>query len=220
MTQTPTPAIEAPSQPAADLARRILGFGVWFAIGLAPFLGRAKVPLFTAVIEMYPESLQNWVIPLSGLVMGMIAVVVEFAAGEKPRRKQITYSFFAAVLVFLAALIWLIDAYGATVVRLEKTVARPDGTPEVVAMPIVTGTLEVPAGRKNCGCEEGIPAADCLANITLEPKRVARCFDPRVMAAATRKLVLLYLAVTGSFAAAIGLLLLSQRRRASATINP
>jgi hypothetical protein len=218
MTQVPI-AIEPPSPTASLLVRRVLGFGVWVAIGLAPFLGRARVPLFTAVIEMYPESLQNWLIPLSGLFMGMIAVVVEFAAGETPARRKITFSFIAAVVVFAGALIWLIDAYGNSVVRVEKTVMREDGNPDVVAMPVVTGTLEVPAGRKQCGCEEGIPAAECLTNITLEPKRVARCFDPKVMAAATKKLSLLYLLVTGAFAAAIGLLLLSQRSRAPATIN-
>jgi len=82
-----TSGIISPSGTASTLARRIVGFGVWFAIGCAPFLGKVRVPGFTAVIEMYPVAMQSWLIPLSGLLMGMLAVIVDYAVERRKTTK-------------------------------------------------------------------------------------------------------------------------------------
>ena len=71
------------------LVQYVLSFGVAFAVGLAPFLGKAKVPGFSAFIDIYPVDVQDWLIPMSGLLMGMIAVIVNVAHNREPSAKKL-----------------------------------------------------------------------------------------------------------------------------------
>jgi hypothetical protein len=191
--------------------QRILRFGVGFTIGLAPFLGNADVPGFTAVIRMYPESLQNWLIPLSGLVMGTIGVVVEFASGRKPGQRKLTAWFTRTIVLFAVSLILLIALYQFLVVRVDKTVIREGGV-QPVQVSVITGTLTVPPQWEGspCACRPGQPARACLTDISLNPDHVATCFGAERIAFATIALSLIYLVVTGAFAAAVGLLMLAE----------
>src|SRR6185436_21135171 len=116
------PAIKPPSGTTYRFVKLILGFGVWIAIGLAPFLGRLNVPVFTAVIAMYPASVQNWLIPLSGLFMGMIAVVVEFASGEDIPREVLAGKLRRSAWLFGVSVLALMATYVFTVQHAEKAV--------------------------------------------------------------------------------------------------
>ncbi len=211
MSDLNTPPITPPDKTTLRFARMLLGFGVWFVIGLAPFLGAKVLPGFTAVVEMYPETLRGWLIPLSGLFMGMIAVVVDFAAGDELTRDAIRARFRRAVWIFGVSLLLLIGAYLYSVVRIPGYDA------------IVTGSPTVPASKEaGCGCPVGTSAKKCiLEGITLDADNIEACFGAGRIAAAQAALAVIYLLVTGSFAAAVGLLLLAKRRPPTpATIAP
>ncbi|HEV7571820.1 MAG TPA: hypothetical protein VGQ21_10015 [Thermoanaerobaculia bacterium] len=205
---------KAPSSFAADYGRRIRWFGIWFLVGLAPFLGKVKVPGFSALIELYPSSLQGWLIPLSGIFMGMMAVVVEFVGSRHTEEAVLSRWFLRNAVVFLLALLLLVSVYTFTVVQMERSVGRGSNeVPEVVNIAVVTGSRTVPQqiAGSDCKCPSGQPAERCLADSSLKPDNVALCFGSVRIAFATLALVLLYLVVTGSFVAAIGLLLIRQR---------
>jgi hypothetical protein len=208
--------IEAPTQVASDLRRRIIGFGVWFVIGLAPLLGNFEVPLFTAVIAMYPADLQRWLIPLSGLLMGMIAIAVDYTVGaKKPSKaleKNVDWWFVRTLVVFLAAFVILIGLYVFTVTRVGH---RTGPSREMIHSAIVTGTQQVPPQPpgSSCMCSPRQDAEQCINDISLNPAYIRTCFGNNRVALATVALALTYLAVMGSFVAAVGIGLVRHRLR-------
>lgn len=214
MSEVPEPATPV----TRTYLRYLLSFGVWFVAGLAPLLGKVKVPGFSALIEMYPADLQDWLIPLSGFFMGMMAVVVEFASAKTISTSKLTRWFVGTVVLFAVSLGFLLVLYLFVVVRIDKAIVRDaNAPPERISLAVVTGTLDVPRQRpgSGCGCLEGQAADQCIGDISLNPTAVRACFGSQRIALATLALAALYLALTGSFAAAVGLLLLSQRRAAS-----
>ncbi len=221
MSDVQTPSIEPPSPFASRYARRILGFGVWFVLGLAPFLGKVRVPGFSQLLEMYPADLSGWLIPVSGLLMGMMAVTVEFAASRFIGQPTLTRWFIGTVALFAVLLITLTALYPFLVTRVEFTLApASDGQPPGrTTVAFVTGALTVPQHPpgSDCKCPEGQPADQCIAEVSLNPVNVRRCFGAQRVAIATLAFALLYLSLTGSFAAAVGLLMLSQRRARSSS---
>jgi hypothetical protein len=215
MSVVDPPKVATPSPFANSFARRILGFAVWFAIGLAPFLGKVRVPGFTAVIEMYPLTLQRWLIPLSGLVMGMIAVAIEFASERHHLRRTLTRWFIGTVAAFVVSLIVLLYLYKGVVTGVEQSVRLENGEISQFTQAVVTASTRVPSPLPDpdCGCRPGQTAAKCLVAISLAPENIDVCFGSEAVSDATVHLALVYLALTSSFAAAVGLLMLDQRRR-------
>lgn len=214
MSIIPTPPIGPPSRFAWRFLKYLLGFGVWFVIGLAPLLGNAHVRFFSAVIDLYPESIRDWLIPVSGLLMGMMGVVVEFAAGQSLVPPAVRRWFRRATIVFTASLFLLIGTYLFTVVHVLT--AQRDGSTKRFAY--VTGTLSVPADKApSCTCPPNTPAQECVEGGTSDVA-IRACFGPNRVAIATLVLALLYLFVTGAFAAAVGLLLLAQKKSEAAPV--
>jgi hypothetical protein len=214
MSVATPPNVAEPPRVLHPFARRILDFGVWFAVGLAPFLGNYKVPGFTAVIEMYPVTLQRWLIPLSGLFMGMIAVTIDFATEQRIAKATLKRWFIRTVATFLISLIVLMAMYVLMVTTIQQRVRLPDGESTSVTHAIVTGRPTVPEhASKNCQCAAGDEAEQCITAMSLEPIKVKACFGGVAIAFSTFGLALVYLVLTGSFAAAVGLLMLTQRRK-------
>jgi hypothetical protein len=214
MSTTDTPPEKPPSSFAGDFGRRIRWFGVWFLVGIAPFLGKVKVLGFSALIELYPSSLQDWLIPLSGIFMGMMAVTVEFVSSKRTDERMVTRWFVRNIAAFAASFLLLVTVYIFTVVHVGRTVARgPNEALGFVNVAVITGSRTVPPQfpGSECKCVAGQPAERCVADISLKPENIETCFGSDRIAFATLALVLLYLAVTGSFVAAIGLLLISKR---------
>ena len=106
------------------LIQYVLSFGVAFAAGLAPFLGKAKVRGFTAFIDIYPVDVQDWLIPVSGILMGMIAVVIKAVANRKPSEEKLFRWFGRTVVVFGSAFVIVLVLYLLFVTRAEVTVTR------------------------------------------------------------------------------------------------
>src|SRR6266478_1356152 len=79
--------------PARQFVGLLLGFGVSVGIGLAPLLGRVNVPLFSSLLTLMPESLQNRLIVLSTTVMSVMSVAVQFYAGVKVTTERLERLF-------------------------------------------------------------------------------------------------------------------------------
>jgi len=201
-----------PSSLARTFVRQVVGFGVWVALGMAPFLGTVRVPKFTALLDLYPRSLQGWLIPLSGLLMGVVAVVIEFLATYRLTQREIGRWFRRTLILWIASLLLLILLYTILVTRVSYV----QGKEEVVAA-WVTGTTTVPQSKgPDCGCTPGWDAARCIEGITAKEANIRQCFGSLRVQLSSQALALLYLLLTASFAAAVGLLLLQQRRKKAA----
>jgi TIR domain len=205
---TATETSPRPSTLAVRFVKYLVGFGVWFVIGLAPLLGTKKIPLFSPLIDLYPASVRWWLIPVSGLLMGMIGVVVEFESVSKRSRGALTTAFRGAAITFGIALVTLVLVYRFTVVIVAVT----QGDLSTERFAFVTGTLSVPADKAPaCDCPAGTSAQICVKG-GVSDDAIEACFGPTRIAIASIILALLYLIVTGAFAASAGLLLLSQWR--------
>jgi hypothetical protein len=73
--------------------RLVLGFSVSVGVGLAPYLGKLKVPLFTPMLSLIPQSLQAVALPLSAASMGLVAVLVQWYGSQQIRQKQLSTWF-------------------------------------------------------------------------------------------------------------------------------
>lgn len=201
------------------LVQYVVSFGVAFVAGLSPFLGKRGVPGFSALISIYPVDVQDWVIPVSGLLMGMIAVVIKVLHNGRPSARKLNRWFARTVLVFGVAFVAMLVLYVLWVTRVEMTVTGPNGTVDRSSLAVVTGAREVPAQppRSPCTCVERQSASQCVEAVSVNPANVRACFGEQRVALATLALAAVYLALTGTFVAAVGLLLLldgARRRRA------
>jgi hypothetical protein len=214
----PAPKPEPPSSLTETLVRQVVGFGVWVALGMAPFLGTVRVPGFTNLLDLYPVSLRGWLIPLSGLLMGVVAVVIEFLATYRLTQREIGRWFRRTLILWIASFLLLILLYPILVTRF-RYVLPLEGKEETeeVTLALITGTPTVPMLKSpDCKCEPGWDAERCIGNISANEVNIRQCFGSMRVQLSNQALVLLYLLVTASFAASVGLLLLQQRRKAAA----
>jgi hypothetical protein len=187
------------------------GFTVGVGVGLAPFLGAAAVPGFRPLLSLYPIYVRETLIPLSILLMGMIGVIVQLASFGKPSKKKLKRWFIGSVVVFVVSFLVLLGLYSLFVVRID---GKQDS--ELVPFTVITGTPTVPPRppMSRCTCVVGEPAELCIADISLNPLNVRSCFGVQRVIVATLALSLLYLILTSSLAAAVGLLVLTDLRHA------
>ena len=199
--------IPAPNPLARELLRYVRWFGIGVALGLAPFLGALPIPGFSPLLDIYPLQMRGWLLPLSGILMGGVAVRIDFLSLRLPSRAALRRGFLWSLGIWLAALVALILLYPYLVAR----VAIGDGTRFAA---VVTGTDTVPHRPPGslCKCPESQSAERCVGDIGLEESRVRECFGSRRVTRGNQAMAVLYFLVTGSFVAAIGFHLLSRRK--------
>ncbi|HYN20995.1 MAG TPA: hypothetical protein VE078_08545 [Thermoanaerobaculia bacterium] len=198
-------APELPTPLARRLVRYVVGFGIAVGLGMAPFL---SVPGMGSLLDLFPTDMRRPLIPLSIFLMGIVAVAVQFYAGESTGRAVLRRRFRLALICLVVGLMLFLALYVRFIESYEHR--RRDGQME--ATPVVIG-LSRTAG---CGCEENLSNAKCLQQLTLQPGAVESCWGSRYLIRLS--LNLSYLLLTGGFAALIGLLLLQEesRRRGAA----
>ncbi len=200
-----------PSPLAAQLVRAILWFGVGVAAGLAPFLGKLPFPGFSALLEIYPEGMKGWLIPLSGFLMGVVAVWIEFLGVKLPSQAFLRRWFQRSLIAVAAAFVALLLLYPYLVTRA----AIEDGSRYAA---FVTGTDRVPLRPPGspCDCPEGQSAEECIGDAGLTLGHVRECFGSRRVTVSTQGLAVLYLLMTGGFASTVGFLVLLKQKRPAA----
>lgn len=183
--------------------RYVLAFGVTLAVGLAPLLGsnKIRIPGFVALLDLFPISMQSWLIPFAAFVMAIPAMSVQFFAEEHVTRRRLRFTFSAALAAMFVTLLTLSGIYTLYVVPIPIP-----GSTRVAAY--VSGVTML----ATCPCKD-LPLEQCIGEkISLNPIEIEGCYSGREVR--QRKLALsgAYLLFMASFGAAVGVLILREER--------
>lgn len=193
MTTKPT----SPPPVARRWVRAMLGLGVGVAVGLAPLLGKTHVPGFTALLDLYPESLRETAIPIASLLMGIVAASVQFYF--RPGKRTRSGRWFAAIGVLaVVALLALTQIYAESVTIVTYEGGR-------LRVPYVTGFGERP--QACIKCPSGVSNEECINGLPT-PALVTTCFGESRTRHAEEALLYSYLGVMLFFGALVGFLIL------------
>lgn len=182
----------------------ILVFGVAFVLGAAPFLGAKKIPGFVPLISVFGVEHRELLLPVSSFLMGLVALAIQFYAGESIASQSVRRSFGLLLLVVAAGTLGLVYLYAEKVVKVE-------GFDE----PFVIGW----ARYSDCPCPRG-NNGECIAGLA---QNVDDCW--RGVGQVKLALYLCYLVAIEGFVTLCGLLVLQRpkrrtRRRAAAAATP
>ncbi len=194
--------IRLPSVLAGRYVRYVMGFGVAVGVGMAPFLGNYKVPLFESLLELFQEESKTTLIPISAFLMGLVAVAIQFYAGENIVRKNIRRRFAFGLAAILVAFGGLVAIYGTDRV-ISIPVPSSDPSTKHYARVILGWSRAA-----NCDCRDEPNDLECAYDLGMH---LETCWPsiPQVRLS----LYLLYLTLTGGFGSLIGLLLLQEEAR-------
>lgn len=193
-----------PPQLARKLVRYILGFSVSFAIGLAPYLGRLKVPGFVPLLSLMPDNIQDTAIPLSAALMGIVAVVIQWYGSERVTSVWLRKGFKRALVLALLSFLVLIVVHTRVVVR----VAYDDGGQK--SKTYLIGFFR-PNNKPPCSFDDS--DVDCIARIGLKESKIESYWGDTQIQIAKLALILPYLLFMSSFGLLVGLLLLKDEEQ-------
>jgi hypothetical protein len=186
-------------------ARYVVGFSVSVAVGLAPYLGKIKVPLFTPMLSLVPDSLQDIAVPLSSASMGISAVVVQWYASRRRVERQI-HRWFARTAISCVVLLVLFSTLELLcVVRIE--------------VPAAGGVASFAVGPINPHkppCEmPTLTRAACITQQlkTLDETRIESHFGETQANVSKLFLLITYITFMSCFGVMVGLLTLSMKSR-------
>jgi hypothetical protein len=189
--------------PPTDLAKRyvryVVGFGVAVGVGLAPFLG--KVPGLDVLARLFPPDLKSTLIPFSALLMGVIAVAIQFYSAESILRPVLKRRFTFSLVALVSGLFLFLTLYSLLVVQFPIEGGS-------ASVPVIVATSRTP----ECECKTSNDL-ECLMEVTISPRAVEHCWGSRALKMSRLALSFSYLLVTGGFGALIGLLLLQEESR-------
>lgn len=194
-----------PTQPLSRrFVRYVLSFGVSVGVGMAPFLGKVKVPGFEALLELFPRQLQGVLIPLSAFLMGLVALAIQFYHGEIIAAGRLRKYFRMGFIAMLTGLFLFLVLYKLFVIRV------PLAGGESYAAVVVT-----PTRLETCGCLPRLTDHDCVRTLSFDPAGLATCWGGEALEVRELSLMIPYLLLTSGFGALIGLLILKEDRRGS-----
>ena len=202
MSATPEPTLSDSMGKLPPLAkawvRYLLGFSISVGVGLAPYLGKIKVPLFTPLLALIPLSIQNIAIPLATAFMGVIAVVVQWNRKATPKTWHFAATLGGAILSLL-----LLTAIEMTAVAHIQVPAVGESVAFAVGF---ANPVKPPC--ENMGREQCIATKLCF-----DETAIASYYgDPQVNM--TKLLLILsYVSFMSLFGLLVGLLLLRERSR-------
>lgn len=171
----------------------LLVFGVACALSAAPFLGAKRIPWFEPLISIFPEEQRSLLIPVSSLLIGLVALAIQFYAGEAISRRSIRKGFPLILLIVLISIVSLLTLYVSYVVRLQVNVDE-----EVVVQRFVIGWYRLPT----CKCGSDL---DCIIGAS---QAIEKCWSERSITQVKLALFLSYLIAIEGFAVLVGLLVL------------
>lgn len=186
--QLPTPLIK-------DWVYYVLGFGAAVGIGLAVWLGKVGVPLFSPLLDIIPNELRSTLIPLSSALMGIVAVVVQFYADKRGNTDRL----FALALAFtVAAFIALVIVRTKLVVPIETT----PGT-RVTFLVCLTVPQKVPC--------IGIGKSECIERLTFNPSYIRSFFGDSCLENAELGVEAAYLMFMACFGLMVGIVVAKRK---------
>ena len=184
---------------ARRFVRYLLSFGVSVGIGLAPFLGKVKVPGFEALLELFPRQLQGTLIPLSAFLMGLVALGIQFLHSEKVAATRIRKYFRMGFVALVLGFFLFVVLYRLFVIRVPVA-----GGASHAAVTVTPDRLP------GCGCDPKLSDHECARSLSLHPVALASCWGGGSLAAVELSLMISYLLLTSGFGVLIGLLILKE----------
>jgi hypothetical protein len=187
-----------PTPLARQFVRLLVGFTVGVGVGAAPFLGTVNVPLFKQLVDVFPNEDRDLMLALGAFAMGLVAVAVQFYAGESSSRTRVRRLFARTLTVIVVALL----ALGVLLVKFveQKAVGRGEVASFAIARERLAG----------CSCDSDLSNEACLSELTADPAILATCWDPGTTDNVDLALLGSYLLLTSGFGSLIGLLLLQR----------
>ena len=198
------------TQEARYFFRMLRWFGIALVLGLLPLLGRLNVPGFTALLSIFPDSLQGVVIPVAAFLMGLTAVAVQWYSETRPTREQMSrwfkYTLIFTVVVILAFLV--LRTYFVQTISIESG---------KTSYSLIIGLERT----ETCRCPAEFDDVRCIKLLSLKKAEESECWWS---ASALRTLRLLfsltYLCAMMGFAATVGLLVVRGGPRQSRNRQP
>ena len=191
---------------AGKWLRYVVAFSVTLGVGLAPLLGRVRVPGFTPIIELFPVNVQTAAVPFAAFLMAIPAVLVQYFAGERVRffRPRVVLALSAVLFALVLSLFSLYDDY---VIQVQ-----PNGGADTLSY--IVGSRMDP----NCVCaKKHLPIRQCIGpQISADPLEIDSCYDEAELRARKKYLSLTWILLTATFGILIGLLVLKESTVAGA----
>lgn len=175
----------------------MIGFGVSVAVGLAPYLGRLEIPLFTPLLKLIPEAIQNLIIPVSAALMGIVAVVTQFYAGERLSRVRLRKLFLRTIIFACVTCLLLIVVHTLVVVKVPILGGKESAT-------FLVGFVR----PNEPPCTAEVSDAECIKYLTLDESAIASFWGDKQVRIAKLSLIVPYLLFLSSFGILVALLLL------------
>jgi len=188
-------ALTLPTPLARKFALYVVGFFVTIGLALAPLLANAEPG---TLLGLFPAFLRLTLIPVSGLVMGGIALAVQLYRGSSIPKARIRRRFAA-----LAAFTGL--ALAALVVLLNLLIVDVPLAAAGSSTRVLIGFQRSP----DCGCLAKASTLQCLAELGPEnPLAVDSCWPSRTRSELW--LTFVYLATIGGLGGLVGLVVLQE----------
>jgi hypothetical protein len=181
--------------------RLLLSVSVSVAVGLAPYLGKVAVPLFTPLLALFPRSIADVSIIFSTTTMGLVAAYVQFHGSDAALPVDIEGKFASAIKLCICLLALLATFYFVTVTTVQYQ--YHGGT---ASESFVTGFT----GSRDSRCSQ-ISSAQCIVDVThFDETAIDSAFWEQQIRLAKALLVILYVGFMSAFAYVAGLIVLRQ----------
>lgn len=191
---------ETAEAPPTALARRFVRYLLGFGVGV----GAATLVFLTGhLFKVIPDDLRSIALQTSTLLMGLVAVGVQFYAREAIRRRTLRRLFTVGVGVLVAGVVLFLRLY---VLHVETFELRGETLTVVLSERRLAGPP--------CPCEPEISHEDCLLRLGVASARL--CWDESRIAAVRTSLLLTYLLSTIGFGVLVGLVVIQEELRREA----
>lgn len=194
----PAPESGPPTSLARRFVRYVLGFGVGVGAAVLVFLT-------TGLFQVIPDAVRDVALPTSSLLMGLVAVGVQFYARESIRRRTLRHLFTAGVAILVIGVVLFLSLYVLDV----QTVNGGDRTFVVV----------LPGSRlPGCPCSAETSDEDCVLRLGFDgaTPRTDTCWDRFRIRRVRAELLLTYLLITIGFGVLVGMVVVQEELRRAA----
>jgi len=171
--------------------------------GTSPLWGGDKIPGFRSILNLFPQDLQDLVIPSASVLMCLPAVGAEFFAGRTKQLRRIDQKFGVTFVIVSILILVLFGVYKETVIRINVP-----GANQKVAYLI--GETMLPT----CPClARGLDIRECVGTaISTNPEAVAACYPMSQIARRSITLSVLFMLMMLGLGILVALLVLTKER--------
>lgn len=177
--------------------RMMLAFGISISLGMAPLLGYVQIPGFVSLLALfpiYPFDFTKQLVAVTSLLMGLIALLVQYFQHERASRAKRNRWFLKISTALVTCLLLIFAIY---LFNVEQV-----------------GSFNILIGWSEPQCIQcsGITRSECIERITATTADVDRCFGSSRVRGAAFVLAFLYMATLSLLGTLVGLLVLRERK--------